>query len=283
MARFCGKCGNRLDEDTQLCPNCDAEMVRAFKRNAASSRKKMAMFFLKLALLLLLLSGLTIITLGVMTHYGIIHMDILQKGDPLATSESIKKLPEKTVMQSPAVQTEPAETETTPETSQPEETQIAEPEFPYVAFERTVDFDGPDGEMCEYAVISRYNENGNISWSFETKHYRLEQVPTISPLSSSNGRYCYCEDGVVICLDEETGKVLWKNPNFGGYASQYAPDNFEEQLWCFGEDLPVRKTMNNIITVALKSTTPSISTLLFSYRKKLEVKSWSLCPLNNSP
>lgn len=226
MARFCGKCGKRLDEDTQLCPNCDAEMVRSFKRNAASSRKKMAMFFLKFALLLLLLSGLTIITLGVMTHYGIIHMDILQKGDPLATSESMKKLPEERVMQSPTIQTEPAETETTPETSQPEETQIAEPEFPYVAFERTVDFDGPDGEMCEYAVISRYDENGNISWSFETKHYSLEQVPTISPLSSSNGRYCYCEDGVVICLDEETGKVLWKNPNFGGYGAH----------GCIGED-----------------------------------------------
>ena len=25
MAKFCGKCGTRLDETTGLCPNCDAD------------------------------------------------------------------------------------------------------------------------------------------------------------------------------------------------------------------------------------------------------------------
>lgn len=28
MAKFCGKCGNRLDEATGLCPNCDAEKIK---------------------------------------------------------------------------------------------------------------------------------------------------------------------------------------------------------------------------------------------------------------
>ena len=28
MAKFCGKCGSRLDESTGLCPNCDAEKIK---------------------------------------------------------------------------------------------------------------------------------------------------------------------------------------------------------------------------------------------------------------
>ncbi len=27
MAKFCGKCGTKLDEVTGLCPNCDAEKM----------------------------------------------------------------------------------------------------------------------------------------------------------------------------------------------------------------------------------------------------------------
>ena len=28
MAKFCGKCGARLDETTGLCPNCDADKLK---------------------------------------------------------------------------------------------------------------------------------------------------------------------------------------------------------------------------------------------------------------
>ena len=28
MAKFCGKCGARLDEKTGLCPNCDVEQIK---------------------------------------------------------------------------------------------------------------------------------------------------------------------------------------------------------------------------------------------------------------
>ena len=27
MAKFCGKCGAKLDEATGLCPNCDADKL----------------------------------------------------------------------------------------------------------------------------------------------------------------------------------------------------------------------------------------------------------------
>ena len=28
MAKFCGKCGAKLDEATGLCPNCDADKIQ---------------------------------------------------------------------------------------------------------------------------------------------------------------------------------------------------------------------------------------------------------------
>ena len=30
MAKFCGKCGSKLDETTGLCPNCDAAKIKRY-------------------------------------------------------------------------------------------------------------------------------------------------------------------------------------------------------------------------------------------------------------
>lgn len=35
MAKFCGKCGTKLDEKTGLCPKCDGEKLEDQKRIAA--------------------------------------------------------------------------------------------------------------------------------------------------------------------------------------------------------------------------------------------------------
>ena len=44
MAKFCGKCGSRLDEATGLCPNCDATKIKQhsenLKANEASAREQ---------------------------------------------------------------------------------------------------------------------------------------------------------------------------------------------------------------------------------------------------
>lgn len=40
MAKFCGKCGSRLDEATGLCPNCDAEKIKALVEKPAGQPKE---------------------------------------------------------------------------------------------------------------------------------------------------------------------------------------------------------------------------------------------------
>lgn len=41
MAKFCGKCGAKLDETTGLCPNCDAEKIKEQEKTAASASDKL--------------------------------------------------------------------------------------------------------------------------------------------------------------------------------------------------------------------------------------------------
>ena len=33
MAKYCGKCGSRLDEATGLCPSCDAAKIKQQSEN----------------------------------------------------------------------------------------------------------------------------------------------------------------------------------------------------------------------------------------------------------
>ena len=40
MAKFCGKCGTKLDEATGLCPNCDAEKIKRKDETSAGSAQK---------------------------------------------------------------------------------------------------------------------------------------------------------------------------------------------------------------------------------------------------
>lgn len=42
MAKFCGKCGAKLDETTGLCPNCNAEDAEKI-----SEQEKMRLAYLK--------------------------------------------------------------------------------------------------------------------------------------------------------------------------------------------------------------------------------------------
>lgn len=40
MAKFCGKCGSRLDDATGLCPNCDAEIIKQSVEKTAEPPKE---------------------------------------------------------------------------------------------------------------------------------------------------------------------------------------------------------------------------------------------------
>lgn len=79
MAKFCGKCGSRLDESTGLCPNCDADQLNQFnnKKSNRSFGKKVKMFLLKLIFAVVLLAVLFVLAIGVLVHYGVVDIPML--------------------------------------------------------------------------------------------------------------------------------------------------------------------------------------------------------------
>ena len=42
MAKFCGKCGAKLDEATGLCPNCDADKLQKGSIQSQQSEKEVS-------------------------------------------------------------------------------------------------------------------------------------------------------------------------------------------------------------------------------------------------
>lgn len=110
MAKFCGKCGSRLDENTWLCTNCDVRVLR--KNSVASFGRKTARFWGKFALVVLLLCAFTTVVIGVLVHYDVLDVTIARKDEHRNLMESFQELPEETV-----IQTEPTEIESVPEIS----------------------------------------------------------------------------------------------------------------------------------------------------------------------
>ena len=75
MAKFCGKCGAGLDEDTGLCPNCDAEKIKkqaTLRKKEAKKKHKAAKMFLKLLMWFMFIVLIVCCVLGILTYYGII-------------------------------------------------------------------------------------------------------------------------------------------------------------------------------------------------------------------
>lgn len=77
MAKFCGKCGSKLDEATGLCPNCDAGKPEenSIKKEEAVQKltigRRVRKIFLKLFLLLALLAVAAGGVLVALTYYGV--------------------------------------------------------------------------------------------------------------------------------------------------------------------------------------------------------------------
>lgn len=113
MAKFCGKCGTRIDDATGLCPKCNAreflarhrenraeappggreetrQQKRAAKKAARKARekaeraqwplgKKVRRFFLKLVLLVLLVAALAACAVGALVHFGVVDVPAVSK------------------------------------------------------------------------------------------------------------------------------------------------------------------------------------------------------------
>ncbi len=67
MAKFCGKCGSKLDQTTGLCPKCDADKIQKRKK-----RKILKRCIGLAAFLLLVCIGVT----GVMIYLGKVDLPV---------------------------------------------------------------------------------------------------------------------------------------------------------------------------------------------------------------
>ena len=98
MAKFCGKCGARLDEVTGLCPNCDADkMQKDSKKKSKSERrtqkkaakrekrarwstgKKIRRFFLKLILTVIILAVLAVGITGTLVYFDVVDIPVVER------------------------------------------------------------------------------------------------------------------------------------------------------------------------------------------------------------
>ena len=98
MAKFCGKCGARLDEVTGLCPNCYADkMQKDSKKKSKSERrtqkkaakrekrarwstgKKIRRFFLKLILTVIILAVLAVGITGTLVYFDVVDIPVVER------------------------------------------------------------------------------------------------------------------------------------------------------------------------------------------------------------
>ncbi len=80
MAKFCGKCGSELEETTNLCPNCDAKQLKKAKKNKKRQKKKSAIKRVgKIILFICLIVVITGGIFGILTHYDIVNIPMINK------------------------------------------------------------------------------------------------------------------------------------------------------------------------------------------------------------
>lgn len=89
----------------------------------------------------------------------------------------------------------------------------------------------------ETATIFAQDKDGNTLWSRETESYDVAQLESFTELGKKDTKYYYTEGGTLVALDVETGVVLWKNKDFGGYSVRYVfSDNSIYLCGFFGPD-----------------------------------------------
>lgn len=112
MAKFCRKCGLKVDDKAKKCPRCGNDMSKGRKNeingggksgsSSRSTREKVKRFFLKLIVIILIILILVIGIAGVLLHFDIIKLPFLNSNNepqnieevqPVAGSGETKPLP----------------------------------------------------------------------------------------------------------------------------------------------------------------------------------------------
>lgn len=68
----------------------------------------------------------------------------------------------------------------------------------------------------EYGVITGYDKNNNVVWTYTTGQYPAAQLDWVSGIGQWGAIYYFVEDLTVKALNANTGKLLWSNSDFWG-------------------------------------------------------------------
>ncbi len=90
-----------------------------------------------------------------------------------------------------------------------------------------------------YGMLHAYDKDGNEVWKYTTQNYLEAQYENVEYLdrSKAENRVYINENGTIIVLDKQTGKIIWKNSDFGGSGSVYIFDT-NDNLYIAGSDGP---------------------------------------------
>lgn len=84
-----------------------------------------------------------------------------------------------------------------------------------VTFERMY-----DGNL-EYAIIKGVDSEGTKIWEYDTGKYEAATLDMVNEIGISGDRYYLVENGSVICIELQTGNIIWQNSDFQGSVSDY--------------------------------------------------------------
>ena len=84
----------------------------------------------------------------------------------------------------------------------------------------------------EYAVITARDAAGDEVWRYETPQCVMTELSAVAAIGLIEDCYYFVEDTSVVCLDAQTGAVLWKNDDYGSRATGIAFD--EDAIYLCG-------------------------------------------------
>lgn len=90
-----------------------------------------------------------------------------------------------------------------------------------------------------YGILHAYDKNGNEIWKYTTRNYLDAQYERVEYLDSieSDGKVYINEAGTIIAFNKQTGKIIWKNSDFGGAGSIYTLGE-NDSIYISGSDGP---------------------------------------------
>ncbi len=118
------------------------------------------------------------------------------------------------------------------ETRQQEETAATENKVEHVQFELIVKLEEEQEEYCEFAIIMGMDSAGEPQWTHVTDRYPCTQVSRVEEVLCTQDQYVFVEDGTLVTLDMATGKILWKNSEFGGSGAWGTEGNDGNLYFC---------------------------------------------------